>query len=88
MSFNISEVNHVPSKKSNRIRASKYDPIIEACMASGTGIVCVSFDSIEECRKVATSLHLYCKKRNMVDLFTIRQRRENLYVVDETRRSA
>ena len=87
MMFKIEEVKSVP-KKHQRIRESKYDPIIERCMSSETGVVSVTLDDIKEAQKVGANLHHYLKTRNLLDLFKIQQRREHLYVTDMTRRNA
>lgn len=88
MMFKIEEAKSVPKRNRKQVRESKYDPIIEACMSSSTGIITVTLDSIKDAQKVGTSLHHYLKTRNLLDLFKVQQRREHLYVTDMTRRSA
>ena len=86
MQFEIKEVQAVPARGRGRHPGkSKYLPIIEAAMASETGIVSADFKGIKECQHAGRALQDYLKRHGIADLFKLQQRRGVLFVTDLSR---
>lgn len=85
MQFEIKEVQEVPRRHVENVRSSKYLPIIEAAIASETGIVSADFKGIKECQHAGRALHDYLKRHGIADLFRLQQRRGVLFVTDLSR---
>ena len=85
MQFEIKEVQEVPRRRVENVRSSKYLPIIEAVIASETGIVSADFKGIKECQYATRSISDYLKRHGIADLFRLQQRRGVLFVTDLSR---
>lgn len=86
MQFDIQEASEVPPIKHRRhAMEQKYDPAIEAAMASSTGIVSIRFDEVKEAKKCADGLHVYLKRMGLTHLFKVHIRQHVVYVRDLSR---
>lgn len=85
MQFEIKEVQEVPRRRVENVRSSKYLPIIEAVIASETGIVSADFKGIKACQYATRSISDYLKRHGIADLFRLQQRRGVLFVTDLSR---
>lgn len=74
----IREVDSIPDKKA--VLQDKFPELLEAAMNSTSGCIAADFDDIKESRNMANALHQWLKKRGLVDVFEVRQRRCTLFV--------
>lgn len=86
MEFNIKEVSSIPPiAHHSTYNAHRFDPLVDACMKSSTGIVSYRCESVKKARSDSAGLRVYLGRMGLQDEFEVNQRAVVVFLTDKSR---